>query len=247
MSVLRILYEDDDLLVASKPSGLLMHRSGISRDRVFFMQQLRDQLGGAWVYPVHRLDRATSGAVAVARSSEAARALQIAMQSEACEKRYLAFVRGRVPDAWRVERPLKNERGEPQSAATEFARLLEVDFGEERFCSLVRARLHAGRRHQVRRHLARDTFFILGDSAYGKGGINRHFRETFGLPRLCLHACRLQLPHPRDGRLLVVDDPLPDDLREFFLRLPGVDEAHLVRALESPRGVCEDAASGGTP
>ncbi|HOX43611.1 MAG TPA: pseudouridine synthase [Myxococcota bacterium] len=247
MSAIRILYQDEELLVASKPGGLLMHRTGISRDRVFFMQQLRDQLGGAWVYPVHRLDRATSGVVAVARSSEAARALQAAMQADACEKHYLAFVRGRVPPAWSVARPLKNERGEPQPALTHFARLLEVDFGAERYCSLVRARLHAGRRHQVRRHLARDTYFILGDSAYGKGGINRHFREAFGLPRLCLHACRLQFPHPRDGRLLVVEDPLPDDLRGFLLRLPGLDEAGLGRALESAPGVCEDAASGGTP
>ncbi len=233
--------------MASKPSGLLMHRSGISRDRVFLVQSLRDQLGGAWVYPVHRLDRATSGAVALARSSEAARALQAAMQSTACEKRYLAFVRGRVPDAWRVERPLKDERGVPQAAATDFARLLEVDFGEGRACSLVAARLHAGRRHQVRRHLARDTFFILGDSAYGKGGINRHFRETYGLPRLALHASSLRFPHPRDGRLRVVEDPLPDDLRAFLLRLPGVEPERLARALESAPAVWQNAGPGGAP
>jgi tRNA pseudouridine65 synthase len=223
----RILFEDQDLLVASKPGGLLMHRSGISRDREFFLQQLRDQLGGRWLFPVHRLDRATSGAVAFGLSSESARALQAAMQTDGCQKHYLALVRGEPPEAWTVSRPLKNERGVPQPAETSFTRLLRVDFGQGRICCLVRARLHAGRRHQVRRHLARDTFFILGDSAYGKGGINRHFRAEYGLPRLCLHACRLELPHPRTGQPLAIDDPLPDDLRAFLLRLPGVSPERL--------------------
>ena len=84
-------------------------------------------------------------------------------------------------------------------------------------------RISTGRRHQIRRHLSHIRHQIIGDTTYGKGGINRHFREAYGLPRMFLHAWRLEVRHPETGERLRVAAPLPNDLREFLGQLPDAD------------------------
>jgi tRNA pseudouridine65 synthase len=209
-----ILHLDDDLVVASKPGGLIVHRTRESSDRVFLLQELSAQVG-RFLYPVHRLDRAASGAIIFAFSSEAARLLQAALGAEDARKEYLTLVRGSTPERWESDLSLKNENGVPQAARTSFERLAELFR-----LSLLRARIWTGRRHQIRRHLARAAHQVLGDSTYGKGRINAFFRETYGLPRLFLHAERIEIAHPRTGERLAVRAPLAEDLREFILRLP---------------------------
>jgi tRNA pseudouridine65 synthase len=226
--VIPILYRDDWLVAVSKPAGLLVHRSHEARDRAFLLQRVRDQLGGDWLYPVHRLDRACSGVVVFGRSSDAARALQAALAAPGTIKEYLCLAVGHTAARFEIERPLTNRAtGRKQLAHTSFWRVRAIAGCEDSPLTLLRARLHTGRRHQIRRHLARAGHFILGDTTYGKGRINRPFRARYALPRLCLHAHRLRLAHPEHGAALELFDPLADDLRAFFALLPGIDSKQL--------------------
>ena len=210
-----ILYQDDDLIVADKPPGLLVHRSRESSDRVFLLQLLRDQVG-RYLYPVHRLDRAASGAIAFALSSETARELQASLTSPTARKEYLALVRGSAADSGEIDRPLTGANGEKKDALTRYEKL-----GEIYRSSLLRVRIFTGRRHQIRRHLAHLSHQLIGDTTYGKGKINRFLREEHGLPRMFLHCARLGFEHPGSGKRVEVRAPLAEDLRVFLLNLPG--------------------------
>lgn len=214
---LAVRYLDSDLVVVSKPAGMLMHRSSAARGAPLLLQHVRDQLARR-VYPVHRLDRATSGLVAFAFDSDGARRLQQALADPATRKEYLVLARGETPDHFASTRPLGDERGVPQEAHTEFTRLAVFSR-----CTLLAARLHTGRRHQIRRHLDHLAHQVIGDTTHGKGRINRYFRAHYGLPRLFLHAALLAFGHPRDGARMTLCDPLPADLCGFLLRLPDVD------------------------
>lgn len=209
-----VLYRDDRFVAVDKPGGLLVHRSAEASDTTALLQLVRDQIG-AFLYPVHRLDRAASGVVLFALDKEAAAAAQACITRPDTNKTYIALVRGSTDPAFESRRPLHSEAGRPQEAWTEFRRLAEVSR-----CSLLEVRLHTGRRHQIRRHLAHLAHQIIGDTQYGKGRINRYLREAFGLPRLFLHARRLELPHPTTGRSLRIEAPLACDLRGFLARLP---------------------------
>lgn len=226
-------------MAVTKPGGLLVHRSAEARrDRVFLLQTLARRVGQP-VYPVHRLDRAASGAIVFGLDSAAARGAHDALKRDDARKIYLALVRGETPAAWSCGRSLKNPRGVRQESRSTFETLARfvhdppvgaVDAApgdespeSERYfrLSLVQARIFTGRRHQIRRHLHHAAHQVLGDTTYGKGRINRFFREHYGLPRLFLHAAELRFDHPATGEPLVIRSPLPDDLRAFVLRLPG--------------------------
>lgn len=208
-----ILYRDEHLAVASKPSGLLVHR-GWGNDSDVLMMRVRDALG-CWVYPVHRLDRGASGAVLFALSSDMARILGGAFERAEVHKRYVALVRG-IPEQEGVidhEIPRK-PKGPRVPAVTEYTRL-DV-FGRY---ALVEARPRTGRLHQIRRHMKHISCPLIGDVRYGKGEHNRLFRDSYGLHRLALHATKLGFAHPATGRDLVVDCPLPEDLAGPLERL----------------------------
>lgn len=226
---LPILYQDRDVVIANKPSGLLVHRTAIDRHETrFALQMLRDQLGQS-VYTVHRLDKPTSGALLVALSSETARALARSFENGEVKKRYLAIVRGIVPEQVLVDYPLLEEwdpkmgaeppARAPQEAVTEFIRRGEVEIPEpvDRYptsrYSLVEAAPRTGRRHQIRRHLRHLGHPIIGDVTYGVGKHNRFFETRFGFRRLFLAATRLEFPHPRTGLRTTVEVPLADDFR----------------------------------
>lgn len=202
------------MVAVSKPGGLIVHRTRESSDRIFLLQELGAQLG-RFLYPIHRLDRASSGVIVFAFSSESAALLQASLSSPEARKEYLVLVRGSTPDRWESDGALSNENGVPQEARTAFEKMAEMSR-----CSLLRARIFTGRRHQIRRHLARAAHQIIGDTSYGKGRINTFFREAYGLPRLFLHAERLEIAHPVTGERLAIRAPLASDLREFLLRLP---------------------------
>lgn len=212
-----VLYQDEHVVAVAKPGGMPVHRSKEhARVRQVLVQTVRDQLGRR-VNPIHRLDRPTSGVVLMAFESETTAAFVAALGAEETVKEYVALCRGVLAEGEIVlDRPLTNRTtGRVQSAYSEFERLerlaLGGAFGE---ASLVRARIRTGRRHQIRRHLSHLRHPILVDSTYGKGAINRYCRETLGIPRLFLHARRVQLVHPMTGEQLVVEAPLPDDLAE---------------------------------
>ncbi|MEM7235205.1 MAG: pseudouridine synthase [Planctomycetota bacterium] len=213
-----VLFEDEDLVVASKPPLLQVHRSHQSTDRVFLLQELKRKVERR-LFPVHRLDRAASGVIAMAYSSEAARELQASLSSDDAIKEYLVLVRGETPERGEIDRQLTDRKvGVKKDAFTSYERI--ATFSR---CSLVRARIKTGRHRQIRRHFAHLAHQVIGCTHHGKGKINRHFREEYGLPRLFLHAARLDIRHPTQEGRLVVEAPLWPDLREFLLRLPDVD------------------------
>jgi len=105
---------------------------------------------------------------------------------------------------------------------TEFRTLLALPDSR---AALVEARLLTGRRHQIRRHLSNGRHQILGDTLYGKGRDNTFFRENYQLPRLFLHARRLEFTHPETNARITVESPLAPDLRTFLYKLPDFDRA----------------------
>jgi tRNA pseudouridine65 synthase len=219
---MQILYRDDSLVAVNKPSGLLVHRSWVDRDaRDFALQRVRAQTGRR-VYPVHRLDRPTSGVLLFAFSPEAARALQGQIEGGTLEKVYLALVRGWTAPAGRIDHPLKDDaklrRGRIalRSALTDYQRLGTAElpvaietYPSARF-SLVRLLPRTGRTRQLRRHMAHIAHPIIGDTSHGRGAYNRWFRQHLDCDRLLLHALALSLRHPAGGEPLTIVAPVDD-------------------------------------
>lgn len=210
-----LLYLDEHLVVVDKPSGLLVHR-GWGDDAEVAMTLVRDQLG-QWVYPVHRLDRGTSGVLVLALSPEVARALSEQLEAHTVTKVYRALVRGAPPAEVLVDHPVPKGEDGPRVPARTHVRTLLV---HGRY-AWVEARPQTGRLHQIRRHLKHLSHPIIGDVNYGKGEHNRHFREVYGLHRLALHACTIGLVHPVTGAPLSVSAPLARDLAEVLVRWAG--------------------------
>ncbi len=212
---LTLLYRDEHLVVADKPSGLLVHR-GWGDDECVALTLVRDAVG-AYVYPVHRLDRGTSGALVFALDAGVASALHGAFESGGVEKRYLALVRGRPPEQGLVDHPIPRREGGPRVEARTSFRLVATSPVER--CSLVEARPETGRLHQVRRHLKHAGHPVLGDANYGKGALNRHYRDVFGLGRLALHAVSIAFAHPVSGMALRIEAPVPAELGQVLAAL----------------------------
>ncbi len=197
---------------------MAIHKGEFSRpDETFLLQTLNKQIG-QHLYPVHRLDKATSGVVVFGLEKKAAAALQASMQDVSARKEYTCVVRSITPRAFETSRPLTDAKGLLQPARSFFVRLQALDRA-----SILRARIFTGRTHQIRRHLDHLAFQILGDTTHGKGRINKLYREKYGLPRLALHASRMRIAHPITGEPLELHARLPEDLRTFLLALPGID------------------------
>lgn len=219
-----VLLLEEDFVAVHKPSGLLVHRDEHHPDAPAALQQVRDRLD-KFVYPFHRLDRATSGILLFAFSSKGAAALQKSLASPDAYKEYVALMRhpGNGPelgDAWTCDRPLTDDKGVARECRTDFE-VLET-FSR---CALVRCRLFTGRYHQIRRHANHCGRHILGDTTHGKGRLNQVFRERYGLLRLFLHLRRVELAHPTTGERLVVEDAMPPELEEVLERLRAAARA----------------------
>ena len=222
-----VIHRDDSIVAINKPSGLLVHRSGLAADRVTCMTLLRDELG-EWVYPVHRLDRGASGVLLFALNSDAAALLSAQFADRSTIKNYLAVVRGWAPPEAVVDYPLDDDErlGSPRvEARTSLRRLatVELEHAVGRYTtarySLVDASPHTGRRHQIRRHLAHLRHPIIGDSVHGDGHHNRFFRETLGIDRLLLHGRTLTFDHPATSATMTLHAPPPSELASFFTQL----------------------------
>lgn len=213
METMEVLHRDAHVLVVNKPSGLLTHR-GWAGDRDTALTRARE-LAGAYVYPAHRLDRATSGALVLGLTPEVARALGAQLESGVFRKAYLALVRGVAPEAALIDHPLARLDGDGHKDAArerQPARTRVVRLGVLERYSLVCVEPLTGRAHQIRRHLKHVSCPILGDTRYGKGEHNRACRERFGLRRLALHAHAIGFEHPATGAAIELHAPLPEDL-----------------------------------
>lgn len=230
------LYRDDDLLVVHKPAGLLVHRSPIDRHETeFALQYARALNGGRHVYPVHRLDRPTSGVLVFARSAAMARVLGEQMMAGAVVKTYLAVVRGWPAARGLIDHPLREEpedrrlKGQEQPvreaqtryrtlATTEIAVAIET-YPTSRY-ALVALAPKTGRKHQLRRHMKHISHPIIGDANHGRGRHNRYFAERFGQGRLLLAATRMGFRHPGTGEPLTIEAPLEASFREVLSIFP---------------------------
>lgn len=239
MKPLQLLHRDDRIAVFNKPAGLLLHRSFIDRwETRFALQLARDHLGQR-VYPVHRLDKPTSGVLLFALTPEDAATLTAAFTAGSVGKHYLAICRGIPPESGTIDHPLLEEQDrrdpyrqegkEAQDAVTRYRRLaaVELPVGVGRYptsrYSLVAVEPATGRRHQIRRHFKHIFHPLVGDVNYGEGRHNRFFRETFGCSRLMLHATQLTFPHPADGRPTTVAAPLDEVFTALLFRLGWED------------------------
>lgn len=236
-SCLDILYHDRHMVAINKPSGLLVHRSNIDRhETVFALQTLRNQLG-QHVYPIHRLDKPTSGVLVFALSSDIARLLSESFASHKVNKTYIAVVRGWCPERGVIDHPLKerldkmtdkrSKKNKPaQQAITHFNRLactelaIEVDRYPQTRYSLVEARPLTGRKHQLRRHLKHIAHPIIGDAKFGKSTHNRFFQSHFNCNRLLLACTSLSLTHPVNQQALKIKAPI-DGCFEAVIRQLG--------------------------
>ncbi|HEY1091248.1 MAG TPA: pseudouridine synthase [Burkholderiaceae bacterium] len=211
---------DAQLVAINKPAGLLVHRSGLdAQETRFALQMLRDQLGRP-VWPVHRLDKGTSGVLLFALNADMASSLGQMFETAQMHKRYLALVRGWPADAGVIDHALARDPERPSAgqellpARTAWSVLerfewpvqTDVRFATSRF-ALVEARPESGRRHQIRRHLKHIAHPIIGDATHGKGPLNRAVAAHLGVQRLWLHARELEFTHPGSGEVLRIEAP----------------------------------------
>lgn len=224
---LPILLREPGLVVVDKPSGLSVHRGWDGGDDVA-MTRLRGQLG-QWVWPVHRLDRGTSGCLLFALDEAMASELGVTFAGGRAEKSYVALVRGALKDeGGTIDHPIpRSEGGERVEAVTDFARLAVLPGA-----SLVLAWPRTGRLHQIRRHFRHLGHPLLGDTTWGDNKANKRMRDPVGLRRLALHALTLSFPFRE--RIIQTSAPLPDDLSVPLAQL-GLERDALERHLAAAR------------
>jgi 23S rRNA pseudouridine955/2504/2580 synthase len=217
----RVLHEDDALLVIDKPAGMAVHGgSGVS---LGVIEQLRRERPAApFLELVHRLDRETSGVLLIAKKRSALTALHAQLRLGQAQKFYLTLVKGAWRDAKRaVTLPLHKyvlQTGERRVRVESDGQEARTIFRAKRAFpgfTLLEAELKTGRTHQIRVHVAHLGFPIAGDDKYGDFELNRTLARQ-GLKRMFLHACRMTVNHPTSSRPITFDAPLSEDLARFL-------------------------------
>lgn len=226
-----LIFQDDYLVAINKPAGLLVHRSAIDKHETrFALQMVRDILGQR-VYPVHRLDKPTSGVLLFARDQPAARAMTVMFTHGEVQKTYQAIVRGFTEAQGLIDYPLQEQPDRmtdanarpgkmPQSAITEYRRLMTAEFrmpvgpyATARY-SVLEVKPRTGRKHQIRRHMKHIFHPVVGDTTHGDGRHNRFFRQHLACDRMLLHANSLAFCHPVSGMPVQIRaDPDPEFAR----------------------------------
>lgn len=238
---LDILYADDDLVAVYKPSGLLVHRSMIDKyETRFALQMVRNQVG-QHVYPVHRLDKPTSGVLLFALSPEIAKKIGEQFAAHTVEKTYLAVVRGYTDESDTIDYALKEELDKKsdkqanqdkaaQDAVTHYQRLATVELEQavgryqtSRY-SLIQLTPKTGRKHQLRRHLKHIFHPIVGDTTHGDGKHNQMFRDKLNCHRLLLAATALSFEHPVSKERIRIETGLDESFTSVLHHLHWSDK-----------------------
>lgn len=218
---LPVLFRDEWFIAIDKPAGMLVHRTGRDRTEQAALQCVRDQIGQR-IYPIHRLDRPTSGVLIFGLTPEASGALSERMREHAVDKRYHAVVRGHPPDGDTIDYPLvdEDEGGPARDCVTIYRTLARshAPWPTRRYAAaryaLVEAVPKTGRRHQIRRHLAHLRHPIIGDVRHGDGEQNALLRTHLQCHRLLLFAVELSFIHPMTQQPVRIHAPLrPEDER----------------------------------
>ncbi len=214
----KIVYEDQHIIAVDKPAGLLSvpDDSGENDTMLVWVQSyLRRKFGnkGSFVYPVHRLDAETSGVMVFAKSN-AGKKMELLFKQHKIDRRYLAFVEGRIePERGRFEFKLqKGNFGQGKKVkATKLdkGKKAITDYQAKEYykdATLIELTMHTGRTHQIRVHLAEAGFPIMGDKLYG---------AKQGFSRQALHAHALAFKHPVSNKKLNFRSPLPKELQQL--------------------------------
>ncbi|MCS4432929.1 pseudouridine synthase [Aquiflexum sp. XJ19-10] len=226
---LEILYQDEYFVAVNKPAGMLVHRTNIAFEENLLIAErvLKEQIGQK-VFPLHRIDRPTSGVLVFGLSSEAASLVQPLFPTEDVKKFYLTVVRGYMTENHGViEHPLKKKLiGDLQEAKSEYWTLSQNEipiastsrYPTSRY-SLLKVYPHTGRMHQIRRHLAHDRHYVIGDSTHGDNRQNHFFRDTFGMDNLLLHAWQFEFVHPMTKETIKLEADLPGYFSDICVKL----------------------------
>ncbi len=231
---LDIRYEDDDLIVLSKPADMVVHPAHgnwtgtLAHALLGHAESLGTAQGADRPGIVHRLDKDTSGLMLVAKNDHVQVALQEAIKIRAVDRRYLTLVHGYIaPDSGLVDAPLArdprdrkrmtvSESPSAKQAVTTFRVLERFMAGRyDNGYTLVECKLYTGRTHQIRVHMAYIEHAVVGDQMYGA----RRLKADRGLTRQFLHSYRLALEHPVTGETLEFIDPPPEDLAALLEEL----------------------------
>jgi 23S rRNA pseudouridine1911/1915/1917 synthase len=230
---LEILFEDEALLVLNKPAGLVVHPAAGHEEHTLVNALLHHCAGelsgiGGVARPgiVHRLDKETSGCMVVAKNDETHLALSAQFADRRVRKVYAAMVCGELQrDRGEIHAAIARHPSHRKRMAVSDDRGREARTGYRvlerlRGATLVEALLHTGRTHQIRVHFQFLGFPLLGDLTYGQRQ-NRRFEELFGFaaPRVMLHAWQLGFIHPRTGKRLSFEAPLPEDFEDILKAL----------------------------
>jgi tRNA pseudouridine65 synthase len=233
---LEILYQDEYLIAVNKPSGLLVHKSPIDKHETrFALQIVRDQIG-QYVYPIHRLDKPTSGVLIFALNQTIANQLSEMFANGTIEKNYIAITRGYTPQSGLIDHPL-TQMLDTQKQKKQKKRYLEKEAKEAQtyfqtlatisltYCvdkypttrySLVQLNPKTGRKHQLRRHLKHISHHIVGDTKHGRGEHNKFFRKEFNIHRLLLHAFKIKFIHPVLNKEITIDAGVDENFTKLF-------------------------------
>lgn len=219
-----ILFEDDDLLLVNKPSGVAVHGgSGILWGLIEVIRALRPRAKRLEL--VHRIDRDTSGCILIAKKASVLKALHAQIRADQWDKRYLAIVTGHWPKrVQKVDLPLLKkhlpdggwhvEVSPKGKEAISYFKVEQVLAD----CDLVSVKLKTGRTHQIRVHALANGCPLLGDDKYGDRELNKKYRPM-GMKRLALHAQFLGFEHPNTGERMLFEAPLSEDFKKIIAKL----------------------------
>lgn len=219
-------------MAINKPHGLLVHRSRIAAEAdIFALQLLRDQINQR-VYPVHRLDRKTSGVLLFGLNQPSLSAMQSLFANQEADKMYHAIVRGFFPENMVVDHPLTNDSGKTQEAITHFKLLktseLPLPFGKHSTSrySLIEAKPKTGRMHQIRKHCNHLRHPIIGDRPHGCNKQNKLFKEKWNMTTMMLHAKELAFNHPKTGQPITLKAEPHSEFKRMLdeLRLQNIHD-----------------------
>lgn len=208
---IEIIYEDENLVAINKPHGLLVHRTKIANDAdVFALQLLRDKINQK-VYPVHRIDRKTSGVLLFTKSKESLREIRRIFDTRGVIKTYLAIVRGHLNAKGIIDYAL-TENDKTQDALTHYKVIKEFElpipsakFNTSRY-SLLALFPQTGRFHQLRKHMAHIFHPIIGDRPHGCNKQNKLWKEKFAMTTMLLHAQTLHFEF--NGQPIIIEAQL---------------------------------------
>ncbi len=222
-----IIYRDDDFIAINKPSGILVHKTAISDDEVFVLQILRDQIG-EFLYPVHRLDRGTSGVLIFALNKSSAAEIGYGFRENLHSKSYHAVCRGWSGESWECTEPLRKAKDkEEREATTAYRELRRYNLPypcgkfESMWISLIEARPKTGIFHQIRRHCNHSNVPIIGDRMHGDNRYNHWFKEQMGNERLLLHCSEMRIILPDQKKEINLKADLPEEYKKILSSLEG--------------------------